>query len=82
MATRPSSSTDHERPAAAPGAAAPPPRLGEGCLARYDLQAMMEEGADFSAAAALWQQLQARREHEDVAEDAPDSRDTDSTQAS
>jgi len=37
-----------------------------------------EGGADFSAAAALWQQLQARQEHED----AQDSRDTDSTQAS
>jgi len=83
MATRPSSSTDRERPAAAPGTAAPPPRLGEGCLARYDLQAMTEEGgADFSAAAALWQQLQARQEHEDAAADAPDSRDTDSTQRS
>lgn len=39
-----------------------------------------EGGADFSTAAALWQQLQAR--HEDAAADAPDSRDTDSTQAS
>ncbi|MGE6322439.1 hypothetical protein ACQKEF_19570 [Pseudomonas oryzihabitans] len=83
MATRPSSSTDRDRPAAAPGTAAPPPRLGEGCLARYDLQAMTEEGgADFSAAAALWQQLQARQEHEDAAADAPDSGDTDSTQRS
>lgn len=41
-----------------------------------------EGGADFSAAAALWQQLQARQEHEDVAADAPDSGDADSTQAS
>ena len=83
MATRPSSSTDHPFPVTAPGTAEPPPRLGEGCLARYDLPAMTEEGgADFSAAATLWQQLQARQGHEDAAVDAPDSRDTDSTQLS
>ncbi|WP_236712082.1 hypothetical protein [Pseudomonas sp. EpS/L25] len=46
--------------AAAPGTAEAPPRLGEGCLARYDLQAADEHlGADFSAAAALWRRLQA-----------------------
>ncbi|WP_374941203.1 hypothetical protein [Pseudomonas sp. 102515] len=61
----------------APGTAEQPPRLGEGCLARYDLQAMTTEGgADFSAAAALWRHLQARQEHGGA------SRDTDSTQLS
>ena len=83
MVTRPSSSTDSESPAGAPGTAVPPPRLGEGCLARYDLQAMSaESGADFSAAAALWQQLQAQQGHEDVAVDAPGNGDEDSTQLS
>ena len=82
MATRPSSSTDRDLQAA-PGTAEPPPRLGEGCLARYDLQAMAEEGgADFGAAAALWRQLQARLDHEDAAVDAPDSRGTDPAQLS
>ncbi|MXS20565.1 hypothetical protein [Pseudomonas oryzihabitans] len=82
MATRPSSSTDSERPAE-PGTAAAPPRLGEGCLARYDLQAMAEEGgADFSAAAALWRQLQAPQDTEDSAINVPDSGDTDATQLS
>lgn len=82
MATRPSSSTDSDSPAA-PGTAEQPPRLGEGCLARYDLQAMtLEGGVDFSAAAALWRRLQARQGHEDIALDAPDSRDGDPTQLS
>lgn len=45
---------------AAPGTAEAPPRLGEGCLARYDLQAADEHlGADFSASAALWHRLRA-----------------------
>jgi len=44
---------------AAPGTAEAPPRLGEGCLARYDLQAADELGADFSASAALWHRLRA-----------------------
>ena len=82
MATRPSSSTDRDVQAA-PGTAEPPPRLGEGCLARYDLQAMAEEGgADFSAAAALWRQLQAPQDTEDSAINAPDSGGTDATQLS
>lgn len=58
MATRPSSSTDRDAPAV-PGTAEAPPRLGEGCLARYDLQGLAaESGADFSAAAELWHRLQ------------------------
>lgn len=37
----------------------PPPTLGEGCIRRYDPQAMGDEhGAEFSGAAALWQRLQ------------------------
>lgn len=32
-----------------------PPTLGEGCLSRYDPDALSaEDGADFSAAAELW----------------------------
>lgn len=37
----------------------PPPTLGEGCVRRYDPQAMGEEhGAEFAGAAELWQRLQ------------------------
>lgn len=62
MATRPSSSTDRDSPAV-PGTAEAPARLGEGCLARYDLQDLAEEsGADFGAAAELWRRLQAAAE--------------------
>ena len=56
---------------AAPGTAEAPPRLGDGCLARYDLPAGDETlGADFSAAAALWRRLQAEREAVDVDDEA------------
>lgn len=41
-----------------------------------------EGGADFSAAAALWRQLQAPQDTEDSAINAPDSGDTDATQLS
>lgn len=62
MATRPSSSTDRDSPAV-PGTAEAPARLGEGCLARYDLQGLAEgSGADFGAAAELWRRLQAAAE--------------------
>lgn len=38
------------------GAAHPPPTLGEGCLSRYDLEALgSEDGTDFPGAAELWQ---------------------------
>lgn len=38
--------------------AAPPPTLGEGCLARYDPDALDEQdGTEFEGAADLWQQL-------------------------
>ncbi|MDY7566339.1 hypothetical protein QN400_09915 [Pseudomonas sp. RTC3] len=36
-----------------------PPTLGEGCLSRYDPEALvLEDGADFNGAAELWRQLQ------------------------
>jgi hypothetical protein len=36
-----------------------PATLGEGCLSRYDPQALgMEDGTDFPGAAQLWEQLQ------------------------
>ncbi|MHC6224221.1 hypothetical protein ACYU03_05485 [Pseudomonas sp. X10] len=35
-----------------------PPTLGEGCLARYDPEALSEDdGTEFPGAAELWQQL-------------------------
>jgi len=35
-----------------------PPTLGEGCLARYDPEALNDaDGTDFPGAAELWQQL-------------------------
>jgi len=42
----------------------------------------LEGGADFTAAAALWRQLQARQGDEDAVADAPDSEARDSTQVS
>ncbi|HEY0288490.1 MAG TPA: hypothetical protein VGC62_16005 [Pseudomonas sp.] len=36
-----------------------PPTLGEGCLSRYDVDALTpEDGAEFEGAAELWKQLQ------------------------
>jgi hypothetical protein len=36
-----------------------PPTLGDGCLSRYDPDALgPEDGADFDGAVELWQQLQ------------------------
>jgi hypothetical protein len=36
-----------------------PPTVGEGCLSRYDVDALSpEDGAEFEGAAELWQQLQ------------------------
>ncbi len=38
--------------------ASAPPTLGEGCLARYDPEALSDaDGTDFPGAADLWQQL-------------------------
>ncbi|SDT96266.1 hypothetical protein SAMN05216296_0913 [Pseudomonas pohangensis] len=45
------------------GAAAATPTTGEGCLRRFDPDAVSEQhGADFTAAAALWQALQSEPE--------------------
>lgn len=42
-------------------AAQAPATLGEGCLSRYDLDALnAEAGAEFSEAAELWRQLHER----------------------
>ncbi|HEX8596036.1 MAG TPA: hypothetical protein VF682_22560 [Pseudomonas sp.] len=36
-----------------------PPTLGEGCLSRYDPEALSpDDGAEFEGAAQLWQDLQ------------------------
>jgi hypothetical protein len=41
------------------GTATPPPTLGEGCVRRYDPEALSEsDGTEFPGAAELWQQLQ------------------------
>nr|WP_232961193.1 hypothetical protein [Pseudomonas putida] len=38
--------------------ASPPPVVGQGCLARYDPDALQDtDGTGFSGAAALWQAL-------------------------
>ncbi|MFK7699996.1 hypothetical protein [Pseudomonas caspiana] len=40
-----------------------PPTLGEGCLSRYDPDALTpEDGADFEGAAELWRVTQAEKE--------------------
>lgn len=44
-------------------AAQPPATLGQGCLSRYDLDALNAgTGTEFSEAAELWRQLQAQKE--------------------
>lgn len=41
-----------------PGTATPPPTLGEGCVRRYDPEALSEEdGTEFPGAAELWDSL-------------------------
>ena len=41
------------------GTATPPPTLGEGCLQRYDPDALSEaDGTEFPDAAELWRRLQ------------------------
>ncbi|MDG1583039.1 hypothetical protein [Pseudomonas sp. GOM6] len=42
-----------------PGTATPPPTLGEGCVRRYDPDALSEnDGTEFPEAAELWRKLQ------------------------
>lgn len=51
-------------------AAEAPPRLGEGCLSRYDLSDADETlGTEFAEAAGLWRELQ------DEASASPDASD-------
>lgn len=41
-----------------PGTATPPPTLGEGCVRRYDPDALSDEdGTEFPGAAELWDSL-------------------------
>ncbi|MBM7061709.1 hypothetical protein JQX08_13435 [Pseudomonas sp. UL073] len=43
----------------------PPPTLGEGCVRRYDPEALSSEnGTEFPGAAELWQQLQEEQEEQ------------------
>ncbi len=52
--------------------ASAPPRLGEGCLARYDPEAMSEAlGTEFEGAAELWRQLSSVADASASAEDVP-----------
>ncbi|AXM96271.1 hypothetical protein QRD44_24395 [Pseudomonas plecoglossicida] len=57
--------------------ASPPPTLGEGCLARYDPEALNDEdGTDFPGAADLWRQLNRPDPASAPAADAPAGRQT------
>ena len=54
-----------------------PPTLGEGCLARYDPEALDDtDGTDFPGAAELWQQLNPPDDASAVATGAPAGRQT------
>lgn len=49
-----------------------PPTLGEGCLSRYDPDALSpEDGADFDGAAELWRKTQLEQTPQDA--DPPDT---------
>lgn len=53
----------------APGTASPPPTLGEGCVRRYDPEALSEhDGTEFPGAAELWRKL--RQPQPPVADEA------------
>ncbi|NIF25918.1 hypothetical protein F3J44_05915 [Pantoea sp. Tr-811] len=57
--------------------ASAPPTLGEGCLARYDPDALGDEdGTDFPGAAELWRQLNPPDATSAPATDAPAGRRT------
>lgn len=46
-----------------PGTATPPPTLGEGCIRRYDPEALSEDdGTEFPGAAELWDSMQPKPE--------------------
>lgn len=59
----------------APGTATPPPTLGEGCVRRYDPEALSEQdGTEFPGAAELWQRLrQSQPAAAEVTQDEPAS---------
>ncbi len=49
------------------GEAIPPPTLGEGCLQRYDPEALSEtDGTEFPGAAELWRQVQDQSEDDEA----------------
>lgn len=53
-----------------PGTATPPPTLGEGCVRRYDPDALSDnDGAEFAEAAELWRRL--REEEQNRAQGLP-----------
>nr|WP_241804772.1 hypothetical protein [Pseudomonas putida] len=57
--------------------ASAPPTLGEGCLSRYDPDALSEQdGTDFPGAAELWRQLNPSDAASAPAGDAPAGRQT------
>lgn len=57
--------------------AQPPPTLGEGCLVRYDPEALSDEdGTEFEGAAELWEQLNPPDAASAPATDAPADRRT------
>ncbi|GLX15244.1 hypothetical protein Pstr01_34830 [Pseudomonas straminea] len=42
-----------------PGTATPPPVVGQGCVQRFDPEALSDEdGTEFEGAEALWQRMQ------------------------
>lgn len=51
----------------------PPPTLGEGCLSRYDPQALDDsDGTEFPGAAELWQEIHPDADAEEALQpDAP-----------
>lgn len=57
--------------------ASAPPRVGEGCLARYDPDAMDETlGTAFEGAAELWRQLNSAADASVSTEDGPAGTET------
>ena len=58
-----------------PGTASAPPVLGEGCVQRYDPEALSEEdGTEFPGAAELWNELRQDEAPAAPAQDKPASR--------
>ena len=55
-----------------PGTATPPPTLGEGCVRRYDPEALSDnDGTEFAEAAELWRRLQ--KEEQERTQEQPAS---------